>query len=87
MHRFAEKGLDEAKKATAALFEGDFTILSALSRDEMKSIFVGAKVFDVMFEPGMTVLDLALKAQIYKHDRMYSLKNNCAKKQVTNFFD
>lgn len=66
---FSEDGLKKAKQATAALFDGDFVALSSLSRAEMKSVFVGAKVLDMVLVPGMTVLDLVLKAKIYKHDR------------------
>ncbi|XP_031625337.1 tyrosine--tRNA ligase, mitochondrial [Contarinia nasturtii] len=64
-----ESGLKTAKQASAALYDGDFTVLSSLSQKEMKSIFVGATVHDVILEQGMTVLDLALKAKIYKHER------------------
>lgn len=64
-----EEGLKKAQQVTAALFDGDFDALSSLSATEMKSIFTGAKVHNIMLESGMTVLDLALKAKIYKHDR------------------
>lgn len=64
-----EEGLSKARQVTAALYDGDFEALSSLSATEMKSIFAGAKVHNVMLESGMTVLDLALKANIYKHDR------------------
>lgn len=65
--------MKKAKQATAALYDGDFAALSSLSQTEMKSIFTGAKVQDILLEPGMTVLDLVLKAKIYKHDRMFLL--------------
>lgn len=61
--------MKKAKQVTAALYDGDFAALSSLTQVEMKSIFVGAKVQQIILEPGMTVLDLALKAKIYKHDR------------------
>lgn len=64
-----EDGLKKAKQVTAALYDGDFNALSSLSQVEMKNIFVGAKVHDILLEPGMTVLDLVLKAKIYKHER------------------
>ncbi|XP_055303989.1 tyrosine--tRNA ligase, mitochondrial [Sitodiplosis mosellana] len=64
-----EDGLKKAQQVTAALYDGDFAALSSLSQAEMKSIFVGAKVHEILLEPGMTVLDLVLKAKIYKHDR------------------
>lgn len=66
---YIEEGLKKAKQVTAALYDGDFAALSALSQTEMKSIFVGAKVENIILEPGMTVLDLVLKAKLYKHGR------------------
>lgn len=69
---FAEDGLKKAQQVTAALYDGDFAALSSLTQAEMKSIFVGAKVHEILLEPGMTVLDLVLKAKIYKHDRTYT---------------
>lgn len=69
--------MKKAKQATAALYDGDFAALSSLSQTEMKSIFNGAKVQDILLEPGMTVLDLVLKAKIYKHDRMFFFSIDC----------
>lgn len=66
-----EDGLKKAKQVTAALYDGDFAALSSLSQAEMKCIFVGAKVHEILLEPGMTVLHLVLKAKIYKHDRKF----------------
>lgn len=63
--------MKKAKQVTAALYDGDFAALSALSQFEMKSIFAGAKIHEMLYESGMTVLDVVLKAKIYKHDRMY----------------
>lgn len=64
-----EEGLKKAQQVTAALYDGDFAALSSLSQAEMMSIFVGAKIHNVLLETGMTVLDLVLKAKIYKNDR------------------
>lgn len=61
----------KAKQVTAALYDGDFAALSSLTPAEMKSIFAGAKVQNIMLESGMTILDLVLKAKIYKHDRKF----------------
>lgn len=74
--------MEKAKQVTAALYDGDFAALSALSQFEMKSIFAGAKIYEMLYESGMTVLDVVLKAKIYKHDRMYlqPLYTNCIPK-------
>lgn len=66
-----EEGLKKAKQVTAALYDGDFAALSALTQFEMKSIFAGAKIHEMLYESGMTILDVVLKAKIYKHDRKY----------------
>lgn len=58
---------------TAALYDGDFAALSSLSQSEMRSVFNGAKVQEILLDSGMTVLDLVLKAKIYKHDRKPSI--------------
>lgn len=71
---FVADGLKKAQQVTAALYDGDFAALSSLSQAEMKSIFVGAKVHEILLEPGMNVLDLVLKAKIYKHDRTYTYR-------------
>lgn len=68
----SEEGLKKARQVTAALYEGDFAALSSLTAAEIKSVFAGAKVHEVLLEPGMTILDLALKAKIYKHDRKWN---------------
>lgn len=67
----AEEGLKKAKQVTAALYEGDFAALSSLTQAEIKSVFTGAKVHEILLQPGMTVLDLALRTKIYKHDREF----------------
>lgn len=69
---FIEQGLKKAKQITAALYDGDFSALSSLSAAEIKSVFSGAKIHEVLLHPGMTVLDLALQTKIYKHDRKNS---------------
>lgn len=83
---FIEEGLKKAKQVTAALYDGDFAALSSLSQAELKSIFVGAKVHEILLEPGMTVLDLVLKAKIYKHDRTFIEFCVCFFKRKNNNF-
>lgn len=64
-----EKGLQKAKGITAALYEGDFTALANLTGEEMHSLFTGATHCQLAYEPGMSTLDIALKAKCFKHER------------------
>lgn len=67
-----EEGLERAQSITKALYEGSLEALADLSDNEMKSTFVGAPVYEILLQPGMTIMDLAMKAQCYANDS----KNN-----------
>jgi len=56
-----EEALIFAKKATAALYSGDQTALSAMTSEEIKSTFEGAAYVRLLFSAGLTVLDAAVK--------------------------
>lgn len=67
MFVLSEEGLERARTITKALYEGSLTALAELTENEIKSTFVGAPLFEILLQPGMTVLDLALKAECYPH--------------------
>lgn len=69
MNEILGKGLEKAKTITAALYEGDFNALANLTAEEMHSLFTGATYSDLLMEPGLSVLQLALKAKCFKHER------------------
>jgi len=41
---------------------------------EVKETFVGASVVEILTEPGMSILDLAMKAQCFKTERKILLQ-------------
>lgn len=69
LDQISEEGLDKARTVTAALYDGDFTALASLTEDEMFSLFTGATHCEILIQPGMSALDLALKAKCFKHER------------------
>ncbi|XP_063904643.1 tyrosine--tRNA ligase, mitochondrial [Zophobas morio] len=56
-----EKGLAEALKATQALYEQSISALGQMNASEIKSLFQGATVVDILPNPGQSVLDLSMK--------------------------
>ncbi|XP_053963774.1 tyrosine--tRNA ligase, mitochondrial [Anastrepha ludens] len=60
-----EKGLKQAERITDALYKGSVDALGELNYEEVKSVFAGAKVVDILAEPGMSMLQLAMKAQCF----------------------
>lgn len=63
-----ESGLEEALVATSALYSKNKDTLSSLSVDDVIRIFNGATVVDLMMEPGMTVLQMTMKAKCFLTD-------------------
>jgi tyrosyl-tRNA synthetase len=57
-----EKGVAAALKATEALYEQSVTALGQMNASEVKSLFKGATIVDILPEPGQSVLDLSMKA-------------------------
>ncbi|XP_044253839.1 tyrosine--tRNA ligase, mitochondrial [Tribolium madens] len=56
-----EKGLAAAQRATRALYERSIAALSEMNPSEIKSLFEGATVVEILPEPGQSVLDLAIR--------------------------
>lgn len=63
-----ETGLNEALVATSALYNHDIETLSILSINDVFKIFKGATVLELMLEPGITVLQMAMKAKCFLTD-------------------
>ncbi|XP_057666686.1 tyrosine--tRNA ligase, mitochondrial [Diorhabda carinulata] len=57
-----EQGLEKAKKASEALYEGSIASLGELNAEEVGHLFNGATVVEILPEAGLSVLDLSLKA-------------------------
>lgn len=65
---FLEVGLQEALVATSALYDNSIETLSTLSVNDIIKIFNGATVVELMLEPGITVLNMAMKAKCFLTD-------------------
>jgi hypothetical protein len=65
---FAEEGLETALKATTALYDQTVESLMQLTAEDISRIFDGAKVCDLLLQPGTTILDLALQAACFTNE-------------------
>jgi len=65
---FVENGLPEALVATSALYDNNIETLSMLSVNDIFKIFNGATVVELMLEPGITILQMAMKAKCFLSD-------------------
>ncbi|XP_036331579.1 tyrosine--tRNA ligase, mitochondrial isoform X2 [Rhagoletis pomonella] len=63
-----EKGLKQAERITDALYKGSVDALGDLNYEEVKKTFAGAKVVDILAEPGMSMLQLAMKAKCFNSE-------------------
>lgn len=63
-----ETGLQEALLATSALYDNKIETLSMLSVNDVFKIFKGATVVELMLEPGISVLQMAMKAKCFLTD-------------------
>lgn len=62
---FVESGLQEALTATSALYDNNIETLCKLSFNDVFKIFSGATVVELILEPGLTVLQMAMKAKCF----------------------
>ncbi|XP_030559999.1 tyrosine--tRNA ligase, mitochondrial [Drosophila novamexicana] len=60
-----EHGLKQAERVTNALYKGNVDGLAELNYAEIKQTFQGAAVVDILTEPGMSILQLAMKAKCF----------------------
>ncbi|XP_045448475.1 tyrosine--tRNA ligase, mitochondrial [Melitaea cinxia] len=60
-----EEGLLKARQATEAIYSKDVKSLVALTSNELEQVFEGAPVTQLLLSPGITVLELGLKAKCF----------------------
>lgn len=65
---FVETGLQEALLATSSLYDNNIETLSKLNINDILKIFKGATIVELMLEPGITVLQMAMKAKCFLTD-------------------
>jgi tyrosyl-tRNA synthetase len=64
-----DEGLETALKATSALYDQTAESLMELTAEDIGKIFEGAKVCDLLLQPGTTILDLAMQAGCFTSER------------------
>ena len=69
-----QKGLDLAFKTTEILYNKNpsqvLDTLRSISKDELKIIFKSAAYVKMIIQPGMTILQLAMKLQCFKNEKI-----------------
>uniref|UniRef100_A0A1B0DBD8 Tyrosine--tRNA ligase n=1 Tax=Phlebotomus papatasi TaxID=29031 RepID=A0A1B0DBD8_PHLPP len=60
-----QEGLKTAENVSEALYGGNIDILGELTYDDVKVTFQGATLTELLMEPGLSVLDVALKAKCF----------------------
>ncbi len=65
MFDYLDSGLDSAQRCTEALYSESADKLASLTEMELADLFKNAPTAELMLEPGMTVLDVVMKAQCF----------------------
>ncbi|CAG9584475.1 unnamed protein product [Danaus chrysippus] len=60
-----EEGLERARRATEAIFSKDVKSLVSLTSTELQQVFEGASTVHLLLSPGITVLELGMKAKCF----------------------
>jgi hypothetical protein len=68
---FLEEGLETALKATSALYDQTAESLTQLTAEDISNVFQGAKICDLLLQPGTTTLDLSLQAGCFTSESKY----------------
>lgn len=61
-----EDGLNLAECATKILYQSDLHSLAKLSASELQQVFPHSNVLYTLYEPGISMLDLTMKAGCFK---------------------
>ena len=65
--------METALKATSALYDQTAESLMELTVEDISRIFEGAKVCDLLLQPGTNVLDLAMQAGCFTSESKYNV--------------
>lgn len=68
-----EEGLEAALKATSALYDHTPESLMNLTAEDISNTFQGAKICDLLLQPGTTTLDLSLQAGCFTNESKYGI--------------
>ncbi|XP_055551361.1 tyrosine--tRNA ligase, mitochondrial [Wyeomyia smithii] len=64
-----EEGLQQAEKISGALYSGQVEALGELAVRDIMQTFGGAPLVEILPEPGITVLDVAMKARCFPTEK------------------
>ncbi|XP_039452437.1 tyrosine--tRNA ligase, mitochondrial [Culex pipiens pallens] len=64
-----EEGLRKAENISDALFSGNVQALGELEVRDIKQTFGGAPLVEILPEPGLSVLDVAMKAKCFRNEQ------------------
>lgn len=70
-----EEGLRMAEMISQALYSGDFHALGDLDPKDLPQIFEGASYKELLLEPGLTVLEIAMKANLFATESKKYINN------------
>lgn len=65
---FTDDGLDAAKRWTEVLFGNKVEVLSMMSQAELSQLFENTPTTELLFEHGLTVMDVCLKAGCFTRE-------------------
>lgn len=71
-----EKGLEQAHRATEAIYSKDVKSLISLSSEDLEQVFNGAPIINLLLSPGISVLELGMKAKCFSTESKYKLSFN-----------
>lgn len=63
-----ESGVDMALRWTDAFFSGKAESLVALTQSELTALFASAPTIQLLQEPGMSILDVCMKAKCFNRE-------------------
>ena len=68
---FTEKGLEIAKNTTQLLYTDNSTLLGSLTKSEVMNAFKNVPIIQILYRPGLTILDIAIKSKMFHSDGTY----------------
>jgi tyrosyl-tRNA synthetase len=66
-----QAGLEKAESISSALYQGNLEALGELSAKDVSQTFNGAPTSELLLEPGMTMLDVAMKIKCFDSERKF----------------
>lgn len=66
MNFFLEQGLNLAEAATKILFQSNLESLAKLKIEDLDQVFPLSTISQIIFEPGISILDLTMKVGCFK---------------------